>query len=1209
MKKSFLPQIATILFLLFCSTIIAQNAPKQYKGTLSSAPSGKTAINTKGSTSQVKNNSSTFLKNSTTSSYASFGKNKQALNKAVNYDKDGDVISVDGWKITFVTPNNPIGSNACGTPYPFVNIPGNAKNGSCPFDVACDNPTNRDANIPGGGDPIKFMQLRWTVILDGGGSPGSNIDMNRVNDLMTELNNDFVSWKLQFCLDTAIFISNSAYYNFNGGSEEDGMKSTYGANFNNVINIYVVNTITNPSAGGYAYFPYSGFGGTNYRGGVVMGRNNSSLGTHTLSHELGHTFGLHHTFHGVDEVSVCGPCYEDVGSANGSPASGDDHGDRCSDTNPHETNSYSCNTNPGGNNGCDAFPWANVPVDNHMSYSFCSSQFTSQQAGRMHCMINTYVPSWVTNGGVTCGSLPPVADFTGSPLVWPSPSNVNFTNLTAGKATVTSWAWNFDVQGIGGVTPASSTLENPPTVTYTNTGFYEVRLIATNSNGTDSVVKTNYIEVAAPVGDCDTLDFQWITPPSTITYYIFDAAQPYDSLVTGIPAVYYNAAFTDSIEWFEKYSTPTPGSSKVGAVRLAMGFLADLDGDITFDVSVYNDNGNGKPDYIAGSIGGETGLSPSTYNFPGNGFYGNRWIPFNNAVTLPGTYFHIGVKVHPGDPTDTLILFSSQNGQGEGDSSNHVLTTNFGLIDYQNDHLLDFDLAIIPLMGEAAPDPIITSFGQNVGCDTTQVFLFDTVLYSSINSWQITFSDGTTWTDTTNPGTLVRTYFGPGPDTITISASNSCGKVGSSTYIIPYGFNSTPVADFSKNLNNPICMPPPTSNCATFTASPVGMAIYNWDFGDGTSFIDTSDVLQYCYTAVGTYHVELQVTSYGSVPTDTLFFEDFSTGIGGFTTFNVDGGNPVSNPPFDNTDATAWVANSSTAPGEAISTSWTNPVIQADDWMISPAITLNGNSSLYWEARSFSSSFPDGYEVRISTTTQSTAGCLANPALFSIVAENAYNSPRNIDLAAAGYVNQTVYIAFRNTSTDMYILGVDDILIGSTGPGCSSSLQRLDFVDIVDCSITTPVAAMNTSSPSTGCDSLTITFTDNSTGSPTSWVWDFNDGNFSTAQNPPPHTFSGVGTYNVILIVSNNGGSDSALFTVTINSSPAIPSAGTDATYCEGDAISNLTATGTLIEWFSDPTLTNSLGTGSPFTPTVVTGINTFYVTDTGEQSKCMTSL
>lgn len=36
---------------------------------------------------------------------------------------------------------------------------------------------------------------------------------------------------------------------------------------------------------------------------------------------------------------------------------------------------------------------------------------------------------------------------------------------------------------------------------------------------------------------------------------------------------------------------------------------------------------------------------------------------------------------------------------------------------------------------------------------------------------------------------------------------------------------------------------------------------------------------------------------------------------------------------------------------------------------------------------------------------------------------------RSVDLAAAGYNNQTVYIAFRNHSTDMFLLIIDDILV------------------------------------------------------------------------------------------------------------------------------------------------------------------------------------
>ena len=62
---------------------------------------------------------------------------------------------------------------------------------------------------------------------------------------------------------------------------------------------------------------------------------------------------------------------------------------------------------------------------------------------------------------------------------------------------------------------------------------------------------------------------------------------------------------------------------------------------------------------------------------------------------------------------------------------------------------------------------------------------------------------------------------------------------------------------------------------------------------------------------------------------------------------------------------------------------------------------------------------------------------------------------------------------------------------------------------------------------------------------------------------------------------------------------PTAPIAGSDSTYCEDDSVADLTAIGTNIEWFSDPGLTNLIGTGSPFTPTVVVGGNTFYVTQT----------
>ena len=59
--------------------------------------------------------------------------------------------------------------------------------------------------------------------------------------------------------------------------------------------------------------------------------------------------------------------------------------------------------------------------------------------------------------------------------------------------------------------------------------------------------------------------------------------------------------------------------------------------------------------------------------------------------------------------------------------------------------------------------------------------------------------------------------------------------------------------------------------------------------------------------------------------------------------------------------------------------------------------------------------------------------------------------------------------------------------------------------------------------PALGVDSLTVAFFDQSTGTVTSWAWDFGDGATSTLQNPT-HTFT-PGTYDLTLTVSNPDGS------------------------------------------------------------------------------------
>jgi PKD repeat protein len=63
----------------------------------------------------------------------------------------------------------------------------------------------------------------------------------------------------------------------------------------------------------------------------------------------------------------------------------------------------------------------------------------------------------------------------------------------------------------------------------------------------------------------------------------------------------------------------------------------------------------------------------------------------------------------------------------------------------------------------------------------------------------------------------------------------------------------------------------------------------------------------------------------------------------------------------------------------------------------------------------------------------------------------------------------------------------------------------------------------------------TVQFTDTSTGSPTTWQWDFtNDGTFDTTTQNPQFSYSTAGTYAVRLRVSNAAGSNEVVKQVTV---------------------------------------------------------------------------
>ena len=73
----------------------------------------------------------------------------------------------------------------------------------------------------------------------------------------------------------------------------------------------------------------------------------------------------------------------------------------------------------------------------------------------------------------------------------------------------------------------------------------------------------------------------------------------------------------------------------------------------------------------------------------------------------------------------------------------------------------------------------------------------------------------------------------------------------------------------------------------------------------------------------------------------------------------------------------------------------------------------------------------------------------------------------------------------------------------------------------------------------TGLDASFTDTSSDSDGTVTGWSWDFGDGNNSSDQTPPVHSYAAAGTYTVVLSASDDGGaSDTASQPVTVTAPP-----------------------------------------------------------------------
>ena len=173
----------------------------------------------------------------------------------------------------------------------------------------------------------------------------------------------------------------------------------------------------------------------------------------------------------------------------------------------------------------------------------------------------------------------------------------------------------------------------------------------------------------------------------------------------------------------------------------------------------------------------------------------------------------------------------------------------------------------------------------------------------------------------------------------------------------------------------------------------------------------------------------LVISNYVNAQIVSLLNENFNNGVpAGWTRINNDGLVPNALVSFVTNSWVSYDDIDSLGIGDSVmvATSYYSPAGTADDWLISPPITLKGNGNfLNWQVRSQDPSYPDGYDVLISTTLPVIDSFYVDTALYSVDYEFPYWTDRSVSLDS--FVNQTVYIAFRAKSNDQFLLLIDNV--------------------------------------------------------------------------------------------------------------------------------------------------------------------------------------
>ncbi|AFV25370.1 cell surface protein [Methanolobus psychrophilus R15] len=365
----------------------------------------------------------------------------------------------------------------------------------------------------------------------------------------------------------------------------------------------------------------------------------------------------------------------------------------------------------------------------------------------------------------------------------------------------------------------------------------------------------------------------------------------------------------------------------------------------------------------------------------------------------------------------------------------------------------------------------VADFGADVTSGAVPLAVnFTDTSSNAPTSWEWSFGDGNTSTDQ-NPTHI---YVSAGTYNVSLNVTNVGGS-NVSTQLSYITTAITPVANFSADV---------TSGAVPLTVNFTDQSInaptsWYWNFGDGNTSTDQNPA--HTYVAAGIYNVSLNATNVGgsNVSTQTNYITTAYVPVAGFTSNVTSGAAPLAVSFTDqSTNATAWYWDF----GDGITSALQNPThtymdVGTYNVSLTAINAVSGNNSL---------AETDYITVAIAPVSNFTADVTSGAVPLAVTfTDQSTNSPISWFWDFGDGTNSTT----QNPSHTYTSVGTYTVTLNASNVGGSNISTQSNYITAA----ITPVSGF-TADVTSGAIPLAVSFTDQSTNSPTSWFWEFGDG-------------------------------------------------------------------------------------------------------------------